>query len=598
MVLASGFGESGVEGREREARLRHVAASSGIRVIGPSCLGIANLHRRMVLTGNAAFAESGLVAGGIFCASQSGSMIGALLSRGRAKDVHFAGLISVGGELDLSLGELCEGTLDDPNVTSYMLFLEALRDAPAVRRFAAGAAERGKPIVALKLGRSEAAAELATSHTGGLAGEDDIASAFLADCGIARVETLEALLESGPLLRRAPLVTRSNRPPTVGIVTTTGGGAALVVDQLGLRGIEVESPNAPTLQAIRATGVDVAPGRIADLTLAGVRYDIMKASLEAMLTSGQFDLVIAVVGSSARFQPELAVKPIIDIGNAYRNLATFIVPEAPQALTMLMNAEIPVFRTPEACADAVAATLRRRAARALELPAATSVAKTLILDELEGYTLLKDLGVPFAAAVAVAADAVPDAGMFPAAVKVVGREIAHKTDIGGVVLGVRSPQEFATAAKHVREGVAHIAPDISTDRLLAQRMVDSSVGELLLGYRVDPQVGPLVVLASGGAATEVLRDRALRMAPVSMSEARAMLSELKGLKLLTGFRGRPAGDLEAVARAIVALSQLAERPEVTELEINPLMVLPVGQGALAVDVVARIAADAAPSFVG
>jgi acyl-CoA synthetase (NDP forming) len=195
MVLASGFGESGVEGREREARLRHVAASSGIRVIGPSCLGIANLHRRMVLTGNAAFAESGLVAGGIFCASQSGSMIGALLSRGRAKDVHFAGLISVGGELDLSLGELCEGTLDDPNVTSYMLFLEAIRDAPAVRRFAAGAAERGKPIVALKLGRSEAAAELATSHTGGLAGEDDIASAFLADCGIARVETLEALLE-------------------------------------------------------------------------------------------------------------------------------------------------------------------------------------------------------------------------------------------------------------------------------------------------------------------------------------------------------------------------------------------------------------------
>jgi acyl-CoA synthetase (NDP forming) len=359
-----------------------------------------------------------------------------------------------------------------------------------------------------------------------------------------------------------------------------------------MRGIEVEGPDAQTLQAIRATGVDVVPGRIADLTMAGVRYDVMKASLEAMSTSRQFDLVIAVVGSSARFQPELAVKPIIDIGNAYGSLATFIVPEAPQALAMLMHAEIPAFRTPEACADAVAATLNRRPARPLELPAAKNSVTSLILDELEGYELLKDLGVQFAPAVAIAAAVVPDVEMFPAAVKVIGRDIAHKTEIGGVVLGVRSSQEYAAAAERVRAAVAHKAPQISTQRLLIQRMVDSPVGELLLGYRVDPQVGPLIVLASGGVATEVLRDRTLRMAPVNLSDAREMLSELKSLKLLTGFRGRPAGDLDSVARAIVSLSQLAKRPDVIELEINPLMVLPEGHGAMAVDVVARIAVDA------
>jgi succinyl-CoA synthetase beta subunit len=217
---------------------------------------------------------------------------------------------------------------------------------------------------------------------------------------------------------------------------------------------------------------------------------------------------------------------------------------------------------------------------------------SLILDELEGYELLKDLGVQFAPAVAIAAAVVPDVEMFPAAVKVIGRDIAHKTEIGGVVLGVRSSQEYAAAAERVRAAVAHKAPQISTQRLLIQRMVDSPVGELLLGYRVDPQVGPLIVLASGGVATEVLRDRTLRMAPVNLSDAREMLSELKSLKLLTGFRGRPAGDLDSVARAIVSLSQLAKRPDVIELEINPLMVLPEGHGAMAVDVVARIAVDA------
>jgi len=320
-----------------------------------------------------------------------------------------------------------------------------------------------------------------------------------------------------------------------------------------------------------------------------VRYDIMKGSLEAMLASSQFDLVVAVVGSSARFQPELAVKPIIDIGNAAGRLATFIVPEAPEALAMLMSAGIPAFRTPEACADAIAAILRRGPARRLELPAAPRHTESYLLDELEGYALLRSLDVQHAPAVAVVGDTPPDPALFPAAVKVLGRNIAHKTEIGGVTLGVRSPEEFPAAARRVREAVARGAPAIDTHRLLAQRLVEAPVGEVLLGYRVDPQVGPLVVVATGGVLTDVLRDRALRMAPVDLEEARAMLAELRGLPLLTGFRGRPAGDLDSVARAIVAVSRLVERPEVLELEINPLMVMPEGRGALAVDVVVRVA---------
>lgn len=585
MILASGFGEAGDDGHAREERLAQAAQVAGVRVLGPSCLGLANLHHGMVLTGNAAFAEKGLVPGGVFCASQSGSMIGALLSRGKAKGVQFAGLMSVGGELDLSLGTLCEATLDDPAVTSYMLFLESIRDAPAIRRFAVGAAARGKPVVALKLGRSKAAAELTTSHTGGLAGDDDVAEAFLADCGILRVETLEALLEAGALARKVPA--KTGRMPTVGVVTTTGGGAALVVDQLGLRGVNVVGPDEATLAAIRATGVDVSAGRIADLTLAGTKYETMKAGLEAMLASPQFDLVVTVVGSSARFQPEIAVRPIVEIGRAHGRLASFIVPEAPEALAMLAEAGIPAFRTPEACADSVAAVLHGRPARALDLPARQDGPLT-ILDEIEGYALLRGLGISNAPARAVTLDGGADPDLLPAAVKILGRDMAHKTDVGGVVLGVKTVEDFTKAVVRIRENLAANAPDFPLTRVVQQRMATGAVGEVLLGYRVDPQVGPMILVAAGGVMTEILQDRAIRMAPVDLETAKLMLGELRSLPLLTGFRGKAVGDIDAVAEAIVALSQLALNPQVDELEINPLMVMPKGQGAFAVDVVARL----------
>ncbi len=589
MVLASGFGEAGVEGHARTKRLAEAARNTGIRLIGPSCLGLANLHENLILTGNAAFAEPGLTRGGVFCASQSGSMIGALLSRGSSKGVNFAGLVSVGGELDLSLGALCEATLDDPKINSYMLFLESLTDAPALRRFAVGAAERGKPIVALKLGRSEAAAELATSHTGGLAGEDHVASAFLADCGIARVETLEALLEAGSLLSRIPPKRIARRAPAVGVVTTTGGGAALVVDQLGMRGIDVVEPDEATLNAIRATGVDVGAGRIADLTLAGTRYETMRAALEAMLASPQYDMVVTVVGSSARFQPEVAVKPIVDVGSENGRLAAFIVPEAHEARAMLTAAGIPVFRTPEACADSIAAAFARGVARPLEIQQKVE-GPSYLLDEIEGYELLSQLGVASAEAKAVSSDGEPDPALYPAAVKVLGRDIAHKTELGGVALGIESAGDFRQAVDSIRASVSRKAPALNTDRMVVQRMAAGSVGELLLGYRVDPQAGPIVMVAAGGVMTELLRDRSVRMAPVDLDTAHEMLGELKSLPLLTGFRGRPIGDVDAAADAIAALSRLADRPDVIELEVNPLMVMPAGHGAVAVDVLARVRA--------
>jgi acetate---CoA ligase (ADP-forming) len=200
-ILASGFSEAGEEGARRDARLRDIVARTGLRIVGPSSLGVVNVHEGVLLTANAAFAEA-LLPGSIFVASHSGSMIGSIVSRGKGRGIGFAGLVSVGNEVDLSIGEICAATLDDPQVKGYLLFLETLRHAGALRAFAADAAGRGKPIVAYKLGRSAAAAELAVSHTGALAGEDDVAEAFLRDCGIARVQTIDGLIEALPLLLR------------------------------------------------------------------------------------------------------------------------------------------------------------------------------------------------------------------------------------------------------------------------------------------------------------------------------------------------------------------------------------------------------------
>src|SRR6476660_9201394 len=210
-VLADGFAETGAEGLARESRLRETCARTGLRLVGPSSLGVVDLRTKAMLTANAAFDEPDLPAGRIFAASHSGSLIGALLSRGKARGVGFAGLVSVGNEVDLSLGEICATTLDDPGIDGYMLFLETMRHAEALRRFALAAAQRGKPIIAYKLGRSAAARELAVSHTGALAGEDDVADVFLKACGIARVDTLDALIEGLPLLARVPVATHVGR---------------------------------------------------------------------------------------------------------------------------------------------------------------------------------------------------------------------------------------------------------------------------------------------------------------------------------------------------------------------------------------------------
>ena len=558
-VLANGFSEAGEAGLEREKRLREIVAQTGIRVIGPSSLGVVNVNEGVLLTANAAFAEPDLPRGSIFVASQSGTMIGSLVSRGKARGIGFAGLVSVGNEVDLGIGEICAATLDDPAVTGYLLFLETLRHADALRRFALDAIGRGKPVVAYKLGRSAAGAELSISHTGALAGEDDVADAFFRESGIARVHTLDGLIESLPLVARIPI--RKGERPNVSVVTTTGGGAAMVVDQLGVRGIPVAN--------------------MQDLTLAGTRYEVMKGALDAQLASPDVDLVIAVPGSSARYEPHLAVKPVIDSAAAGKPIAAFVVPDAPEALAMLGAAGVPNFRTPEACADAVAAAFSRHPREVNRSRAASRPREgEKTLDELSSYGLLARAGIRHSPAQAVDAS-LEHSLLYPVAVKALSAAIAHKSDVGGVVLDVAGTEELRAATQRIRATT-------NAERFLVQQMA-RGVGEALVGYRVDAQVGPIVMLAAGGLLAEIHRDRSIRLAPVDMETAREMVGEVASFRALRGYRGRAPADLEALAGAVVALSRLADDPAVLEAEVNPLVVMEEGRGVVAVDALARVA---------
>lgn len=593
VILASGFSEDGEAGREREQRLRAAAQSGGVRLIGPSSLGMVNPRNGMLLTGNAAFGEPNIPTGGIFVASQSGSIIGALVSRARGRGIGFAGLVSVGGEADLSVGEICTAVIDDPEVTSFALFLETLNHSAELAAFARAAEDAGKPVSVYKLGKSEAAAELSVSHTGALAGSDSEAEAFFRACGFARVDHFESLLETPAVLRRIP-ASATPRTPRVCVVTTTGGGAAIMVDQLAGRGLNVAKPSEAVFAKLAAAEVQVPHSLIVDLGLAGTKHDVVSAALNILQDSGEFDLVVFTIGSSARLNPELAVRAIADAGDHEVPLVAFAVPEAPQAAELLHASGVPAFRTPESCADAIASAFARRPATIGEAFRVASGQEPQVLNELDSAKVLSAAGVPLAPSIAI--DLLEIAGdillpfEYPVVVKVLSEEVPHKSDAGGVILNVNNETELKQAAAQIVTNVGKHLPLVTVERVLVQPMSERGLGDALLGYRVSPDAGPMIVLSTGGVLAEIFADSSVRLAPVTENVAREMIAEVRGLATISGYRNAPLGDLDALAKAIVSLSRLAvDRPDVAEAEANPLLVFGQGQGVLALDALVSVA---------
>jgi len=539
-IFSGGFADAGTRGLERESRLVARARELGIRLLGPNSMGVIDVPGRLALSVNAVLEMPALPAGSTSIVSQSGTMLGTLLSRGAARGLGFAKLVSVGNEADVGVGELVELLAADPVTRVILLFLETIRDPRRLANAARKADLHGKPVVAYKLGRSALGEAAARTHTGALAGADAALDAYFRDCGIVRVDMLETLLEIAPLVagRVPPNLHRSGK---VFVVTTTGGGAATVVDRLGMRGVELSAP-------------------IMDLTMAGTQAAAYSAALEKALGS-DCDVVLAAVGSSAQFHPELAVEPIVKCAKT-KPVVAFFTPQAERSLALAAAAGIPAFRTPEACADALGAFFSWQAPRR-----APRLAPPEGIPD-DPFQVVAGLGIPVAQWAIAEAPGFAHPIAYPVAVK---RLEAHKTERGGVVLGLKDKNVFEQAVR-----------TLDAERVLVQKM-ESGLAEAIVGYRDDAVVGPLVLVGAGGVLAEVYRDSVVRVAPVSEEEAGEMIEQVRGLAAIRGYRNLPRGDLKALARAVSALSRLAlaEGRPVLEAEVNPLIVK--ADGVVAVD---------------
>jgi len=540
-IYSNGFADAGAAGVARQARLVARARVLGVRLLGPNSMGVVDLPGHVALTVNAVLEADALPSGRTSLISQSGTMLGTLLSRGAARGLGYAKLVSIGNEADLGVGELVELLVEDPDTKVIALFLETVRDAERLARAARKAHAAGKPIVAYKLGRSRLGEELARSHTGALAGADVALDAYFRACGILRVDMLESLIEIPPLLAGRKPIPRT-RAARVSVVTTTGGGAAAVVDRLGLHGIELAGMH--------------------DLTMAGGAR-AYRATLERLLADAECDAVLAAVGSSAQFHPEFAVQPILQAQRSDKPLVAFLTPHAEASLQLLAQQGVPAFRTPEACADSLAAFFAWHAPRQFGDGARTlpgSVPQLIRAPSPNWFEVVASLGIPVAEQAVVQAPEYAHGVPYPVALKRL--DLAHKTEAGGVALNIANAGELTMHARRMGQA-----------RLLVQRM-EAGLAEAIIGYRDDPVVGPLALVGMGGTLAEIYQDIAVELAPVTEDEARAMIERVKGLAIVRGYRNLPRGDIDALARAVAALSRFALVPErpVREAEVNPLIV--------------------------
>lgn len=593
IVLAGGFGEAGDEGRARQDELKRAAGR--MRLLGPNSIGLVNVGDRIVLSASNALVTDDIVPGSIAVVSQSGGILGSLLSRAQALGVGFSKLIATGNESDLEVSDFVDYLAGDPATKVIALYLEGLRKPKAFQAAATRARAAGKAIVAFKIGRSAAGAQSAASHTGALAGSDAVYSALFRQYGIIRAERYSDLIDI-PLALSAARPLKGNR---VAIITSTGGAASLLADAAGGLGFEMPPPDEATAAKLKALAIDGATldRNPIDVTLAGVKSETFRTILDAVVASPIYDTVAVVLGSSALREPETVGRPLRECAAASgKPIIGFVSPDAPQLVRALNLAGVPTFAAPESVATALAA-LRRVGDTTGTAPIEEQITvavdggvramlKPGPLNEAESKWLFAHFGIPVVREIIAEspAEATAAAQTFdgPVVMKILSREVLHKSDIGGVAVGITHADVAATCSGMARRFTE--ATKLKPEGFLVQQRVTGGV-ELILGFHHDPQLGPVILLGMGGVTAELYRDTALRLAPVSRRDAQEMIDELKSRPLLTGFRGRPPADIQALVDAIVAFSKMigALGDDLREAEINPLFVLLEGRGVVAAD---------------
>jgi acetyl coenzyme A synthetase (ADP forming)-like protein len=615
VVLSAGFAETGAHGAALQRELLATCRAGGMRLIGPNCLGVVNTDPDVRL--DASFAPTAPPAGGVGLLSQSGGVGIALLEQARALGVGLSAFVSVGNKADLSGNDFLEWCEQDERTRAILLYLESFGNP---RRFARIARRVGhaKPIVAVKAGRSAAGARAASSHTGALlAGSDAAVDALFRQAGVLRVDTLGELFDLATLLERQPLPAGRR----VAVVTNAGGPGILAADAAQAAGLELPELPAELQQQLAALVPPDASLRNPVDLLAAATPEAFGRAIEAIGDSGAVDAIVAI------FVPPLVTRAG-DVARAIRSaaetldgrlplLTVFMTSGGPPPELIAPPAALPVFGYPEDAvrslgraaeharwreeprgavpaglgvrADAGSEIVTRALARAGASDGGTWLepAEVRALLEAAGLSLPAQRIVPSPTAAARAAAEMGG----PVALKAVAATLLHKSDVGGVALGLAGPSAVRRAAVAMRTRIA--AAGHALDGFLVQAMAPAGV-EMLVGATADPLFGPVVACGAGGVAVELLRDVAVRLTPVTDRDAAAMVRELGTSPLLRGYRGAPPADVAALEDVVLRVGALVDAlPQIAELDCNPVVVHP--GGAVVVDARVRVAPVAPPT---
>lgn len=601
VVLSAGFAESGVAGRERERALREKSIEYGMRLVGPNCLGILNNAAGACL--NATFAPAIPAPGNVAIAAESGAVGLALLNHTTSVRLGAAAFVSLGNRVDISSNDLLELWEDDPQVQVIALYLESLGNP---RKFSqiARRVSRHKPIVAVKAGRSPAGVRAASSHTGALATSDVAVEALFAECGVLRVDTIEELLDTTTLLAQQPLP-RGNR---LGIVTNAGGLGVMAADAAAGSGLSV--PDFTSALQGRLRAVLPAHAAVANPVdaIASVGPEQYEEVLTRVLASDEVDAALALYIPPLVSEPEQMWSAVqraqAGVADGKPLLASFVMAGQERKLPQgAAGTRTPLYPFPEEAVRALArvaghAAYRRRDPGRLpeRIPGAAQRARQL-LQGLQGWllpdqaqALLEVYGIPVVptlpAKSAEEACAQAERLGYPVAMKIRSRQIVHKSDVGGVALGLNNAAAVRFAFRQMQDRAAERS--LQTEGVVLQSMMRGGQ-EMLVGVTHDPAFGPLLMLATGGTLVELFKDVAVALHPVTDADVERLLGRLKGSALLQGWRGSAPKDLAAFTEAVLRLSLLVQDlSQIAEVEINPLLVLDTGRGCFSLDARVRL----------
>lgn len=598
IIFSAGFAELGEDGVAAQQQLLATAHRYGIRLLGPNSLGMFNARIGFYASFSSSFESGFPLPGRVGIVSQSGAYATHLFACARNRGIGTPLCVTTGNEADLTVGEIAAWLVDDAETDVIAIYAEGIRDGAGFVAALTAARLARKPVVVMKVGRSARGQAAARSHTASIAGDDAVTEAVIADCGAVRARSTEELLDIAHLATRKIYPVRN----TLGVITISGGAGVLVSDVAETLALDMPLLPAETQARLKRLLPFAAPANPVDCT-AHVFNDmsLVREFAGAMVEEGGYSSVLAFfsqVGAAPSIAPKL-LAALTDVRERHpdRLYVLSVVADAAR-VAQYEAAGFTVFEDPTRATVAIAAMGRFGAGfaqtAATSLPAVPAVALPAHrVGEAEAKRLLREIGIAapperLCTSASAAAAAAAEIG-FPVVMKIASPDILHKSDIGGVLVGIGERDAAAAGFDTLMARAREAAPEARRDGVLVARQLQGGT-ECILGIHRDPVFGPVAMFGLGGVFVEVLRDVVFRLCPFGVAEAEAMIRSIKSLPLLTGARGRPPADVAALARALSRLSVFAVQagPRLRAVELNPIVALPPGQGAFALDAVIEL----------